>query len=284
MPPSSPLPTVRRRRLGVELRRLRERADLSATEAAALLGVTQSRISNIEAGRYGVSADRVRAFARAYDCSDKELVDALAAMTGDRKRGWWEEYRESLPTGLSDLAELEHHAAALRVAQVINIPGLLQTTDYARAVFREAVPTLLPHEIEYRVSHRIKRQAILYRDTPPAYTAIIHEAALRMEFGGSTTAKAQLDHLLGMSERDNITIVVIPFNGTAFPSSGHGVDYLSGAVPQLDTALLDVAEGGACIDSAAKLEKYRLILDRMKNVALSPRASRDLIHRIGQGF
>lgn len=175
-----------------------------------------------------------------------------------------------------------HHAAAVRVAQVINIPGLLQTTDYARAVFREAVPPLLPHDIEHRVSHRIKRQAILYRDAPPQYTAIIHKAALRMQFGGPATAKAQLEHLIGMSERENVTIVVIPFDGTSFPSSGHGVNYLYGPVQQLDTALLDIAQGGAHIDAAATLEKYRLVLDRMEEVALPPGPSRDLLRRIAQ--
>ncbi|MCD9141802.1 helix-turn-helix domain-containing protein [Streptomyces albireticuli] len=282
MPPSTPLPTVRRRRLGTELRRLRERADLSATEAGMRLGITQSRVSNIEAGRYGVSAERVRALARNYDCSNQSLIDALASMTGERRRGWWEEYRETLPAGLIDLAELEHHATSLRVAQVINIPGLLQTADYARAIFHEAVPPLLPHDLEFRVSHRIKRQAILYRDNPPPYTAIIHEAALRMRFGGTATADGQLDHLLSMSERDNITIAVIPFGGRPFPTSGQGVDYLHGPVTQLDTVQIDTEHGGALIDSAAQLQKYRLVLDRMENAALPPAASRDLIHRVAR--
>ncbi|MFI9308253.1 helix-turn-helix domain-containing protein [Streptomyces triculaminicus] len=280
MPPSTPPPTVRRRRLGTELRRLRERADLSATEAAARLGITQSRVSNIEAGRYGVSADRVRAFARSYDCSDQVLIDALAAMTGERKRGWWEEYRDTLASGLIDLAELEHHATAVRIAQLINIPGLLQTTDHARALFREAVPPLLPHEIEHRVSFRIKRQAVLYRDKSYPYTAIVHEAALRMQFGGPAATKAQLEHLIDMSQRRNITVAVIPFDGASFPTSGHGVDYVHGPVPQLDTAVLEGAHGGALVDSAAQLEKYHLTMERMEKAALGPTQSRDLIHRI----
>ncbi len=282
MPPSTPLPTVRRRRLGIELRRLRERADLSATEAGVLLGATQSRISNIEAGRYGVSAERVRTLARNYDCTDIALIEALAAMTGDRKRGWWEEYREMLPSALLDLAEAEHHATALRVTQVITIPGLLQTPEHARAIFREFVPALMPHEVEYRVSHRIKRQAVLFRDDPPPYTAIIHEAALRMQFGGRETACAQLAHLLTLSERPNITIVVIPFDGTTFPVSGHGVDYFHGPVTQLDTVHLDAAHGGQLVDAAASLERYRLMLDRMESVALDPTDSRDLMHRIAK--
>ncbi|WP_424887544.1 helix-turn-helix domain-containing protein [Streptomyces sp. XH2] len=284
MPPSTPSPTIRRRRLGAELRRLRERADLTATEAGARLGITQSRVSSIEAGRYGVSAERVRTFAINYDCADQALVDALAAMTGERKRGWWEEYRDTLPGGLTDLAELEHHATALRVAQVIHIPGLLQTTDQARTIFREAVPRLLPHEIEYRVSHRIKRQAVLYRDTPPPYTAIIHEAALRMQFGGRVIAKAQLDHLLDMGERADITILVIPFGSVAFPTTGHGADYFHGPVPQLDTLALDIAHGGAMIDAPAQLEKYRQMLDRMETVALDQKASRELIHHIAKAI
>ncbi|HCA85241.1 MAG TPA: transcriptional regulator [Streptomyces sp.] len=282
MPPSPQLPTARRRRLGTELRRLRQRTDLSATEAAARVGVTQSRISNIEAGRYGVSADRVRTLARHYDCSDRALVDALASMTGERKHGWWEEYREMLPSALLDLAELEHHATGIRAAQVINIPGLLQTTDHARALFREAVPALLAHEIEHRVSHRIKRQAVLHRGGPPGYTAIIHEAALMMRFGGRKTSLEQLRHLLAMSERENVTVAVIPFARSSFPTSAQGVDYFCGPVAQLDTVQIDTSHGGELVDSGAQVERYRLVLDRMEEVALPPDRSRDLVHRILQ--
>lgn len=280
MAASSPQATIRKSRLGTELRRLRERADLTATEAGALFGVTQSRISNIEAGRYGVSADRVRALAQTYNCSDQRLVDALAAMTGERRRGWWEEYREQLPSRLIDLSELEHHAKAFRVAQVINIPGLLQTVDYARAIFGAGVPPLRPHDVEFRASHRLKRQAALFRTDRPPYTAVVHEAALRMEFGGPAVAKAQLSHLLDLSEEPNITIVVIPFKGQPFSPSGHGVDYLSGSVPELDTVLVDGVQGGVLFDAPAHLEKYRMILDQMEKAALAPAESRDLIHRI----
>ncbi|GAA2493890.1 helix-turn-helix transcriptional regulator [Streptomyces thermolineatus] len=280
MTPISALPTARRRRLGAELRRLRERADLSATEAAALLGATQSRISNIEAGRYGVSGDRVRTLARNYNCSDRQLVDALAGMTGERKRGWWEEYRETLSPGLLDLAELEHHAVALRVSQVIHIPGLLQTADQARVIFGAAVPPLLPHEVEQRVSFRIRRQEVLHRDDPLPYTAIIHEAALRMQFGGARTTRSQLRHLLRMSEQDNVAVLVVPFGGPPFPSSGQGVDYFHGPVGQLDTVQIDTDHGSELIDAPARLERYRLVLDRMAEAALDPGESRDVIHRL----
>ncbi|GHA47154.1 transcriptional regulator [Streptomyces tauricus] len=273
-------PTARRLRIGTELRRLRERAGMTAVQAARSLGTTQAQISNIEANRFGVSGERVRTLARIYGCGDEPFVDALADMAANRTRGWWEEYRDVLPSPLLDLAEMEHHATALRVAQVINIPGLLQTPDHARALFHEAVPPLRPHEIEHLVSYRLKRQAVLFRDNPVPYTAIIHEAALRMQFGGREVARTQLRHLLEAGEQPNITLRVIPFDGTSFPTAGHGLDYASGPVTALDTAALDTSHGNELINAVGKLETYRLVLDRMEGATLKPAASHKLIATI----
>ncbi|MCM2517203.1 helix-turn-helix domain-containing protein [Streptomyces griseoincarnatus] len=281
MPPTNN-PTLRQRRLGAELRKLRERAGLTATGAGELLGVNQARISMIETGRTPVSADRIHSMAHAYACPDAALVDALAAMTGRRSRGWWEEYREHLPVGLIDLAELEHHAAALRVALVVHIPALLQTTEHARALFCEAVPPLRQYEIEHRVTHRIKRQGILHRENPPPYTAVIHESALHMGYGGSTTVRAQLRHLLDMSELEHVTVRIIPFGKGSFPGTGQSIDYLLGPVPQLDTVQLDTHHGCEFLDAEAQLNKYRSVLDRMESNALEPVESRNLIHRLAK--
>ncbi|MBT3153017.1 helix-turn-helix transcriptional regulator [Streptomyces sp. CHD11] len=281
MPPTNN-PTLRQRRLGAELRKLRERAGLTATGAGELLGVNQARVSMIETGRTPVSADRIHSMAHAYACPDAALVDALAAMTGRRSRGWWEEYREHLPAGLIDLAELEHHATALRVALVVHIPALLQTTEHARALFCEAVPPLRQFEIEHRVTHRIKRQGVLHRADPPPYTAVIHESALHMGYGGPTTVRTQLRHLLDMSELEHVTVRIIPFGKGSFPGTGQSVDYLSGPVPQLDTVQLDTHHGCEFLDAEAQLSKYRSVLDRMEANALKPAESRDLIHRIAQ--
>ncbi|MER5212237.1 DUF5753 domain-containing protein [Streptomyces sp. NPDC002838] len=119
-------------------------------------------------------------------------------------------------------------------------------------------------------------------DSGAVHAAIIHEAALRMRFGGREVARAQLDHLVKMSEQPHIALRVIPFDGTAFPTVGHGLDYVYGPVPALDTAQLDAAHGSELIDSVAQLAKYRLILDRMEEATLEPTQSRDLIHHIAQ--
>lgn len=275
-------PTGRQLRFGAELRKLRERAGLTSTAAAQLLGMKQAQVSNMETGRVGVSAERVRTLACHYDCPDKALIEAIVNMTGDRKRGWWEEYREILPAGLLDLAEVEHHATRLCTAITVHIPGLLQTNDHARELFRQVVPELSPPDIEHRVSFRIKRQAVLFRDAPTPYLAIIHEAALRMQFGGTGVAKGQLQHLLDMSERDHITVKVLPFAAGSFPGSGQSLFYSRGAVPQLDTVHLDQSHGPAFLDAEAQLSKYRVLLERMEAKALSPKESRNLIHTIGQ--
>jgi transcriptional regulator with XRE-family HTH domain len=275
-------PTARRQRLGAELRKLRERAGLTATQAAALLGGNQARISNIEAGRYGVSAERVRALACHYDCANAELVEALAAMTGDRKRGWWEEYREILSNGLLDLAELEHHGRRLRTAHTSGIPGLLQTLDHAREIMRQVVPALPPSDVEHRISFRIKRQAVLDRQDAVPYQAVIHEAALRMRFGGRSVAVRQLQHLLDTGQRDHITIRVIPFAAGAFPGSGQPLYYVHGPVPELDTVQLDQAHGPVLLDAEAQLHKYRQVFARLESLALDATESADFIHNIAK--
>ncbi|MEU2788407.1 helix-turn-helix transcriptional regulator [Streptomyces sp. NPDC007100] len=277
-------PTARQQRLGAELRKLREKAGMTASAAGALLGGNQARISNIETGRAPISAERVRTLACNYDCADKELIEALAAMTGGRTRHWWEEYRGILPPGMLDLAELEHYATELRAAQTAILPGLLQTVDHARSVFQQGFPPLPPPEIEHRISLRIKRQAVLYRDDPAPYTAVLHEAALRMQFGGRAVTRAQLTHILEMSERDNITVVVIPFAAGAFPGSGQTFSYARGSVPQLDTVHLDQAHGVLFIDAEAQRIKYRTLLDQLEALALKPRPSRDFIHDIAQSL
>jgi transcriptional regulator with XRE-family HTH domain len=275
-------PTGRQLRFGTELRKLRERAGLTSTEAGQLMGIKQTQVSNMEAGRVGVSAERVHTLASHYDCLDRALVQALSDMTAQRIRGWWEEYREILPGGLIDLAEMEHHATRLTSGITAHVPGLLQIHDHAREVFRQVVPELSPPDIEHRLSFRIKRQAVLFNDSPTPYRAVIHEAALRMQFGGPAVTNKQLRHILDMSEHPHIAVQVIPFAAGAYPGSGQSILYAHGAVPQLDTVHLDQSHGSTLLNAEAQLDKYRVLLERMTDVALAPHASREFIHDIAQ--
>ncbi|KAA6221024.1 XRE family transcriptional regulator [Streptomyces albofaciens JCM 4342] len=279
MPPRT-TPTVRQQRLGAELRKLRESAGMTASAAGSLLGVDQARISNIERGRAGISATRVRTLACNYACGNQALIEALAAMAGDRTRHWWEEYRGTLPAGQLDIAEMEFHATEIRTAQTSTLPGLLQTIDHARVVFNQGVPPLPPHEVEHRTSFRIKRQAAIYRDGAAPYTAVIHEAALRMQFGGPSVARKQLEHIIAASERDNVTVLVIPFSAGEFPGSGQTIMYAAGPTPELDTVQLDQMGGPVFHDAAAQLSRYRAVVELLTRKALTAAASRDFIHSI----
>ncbi|MBT2395787.1 helix-turn-helix transcriptional regulator [Streptomyces sp. ISL-100] len=275
-------PTERQKRLGSELRKMRTSADVSAEFAAGLLGVDRGKISNIESGVRAISADRLRTLACNCDCTDEALVDALVEMAQPSRRGWWERYRGLLPQGLLDIAELEAYAVGMRAAYSMHIPGLLQTSDHALAVFRVVIPHLPEHEIALRLAHRVERQQVLDGENPPGFVAIVHEAALRMQFGGPSVARTQLHHLLRRSEQENVTLLVLPFEAGAFPGAGQTVLYAEGPVPQLDTVQIDNSHGPDFLYAEAQLAKYRAHLDWMEGIALSPEGSRDFIHNIAR--
>ncbi|MFF9125940.1 helix-turn-helix domain-containing protein [Streptomyces sp. NPDC014889] len=266
-------------RLATELRRLREAAGLNARQAAALLGVNPAQITHIESGLAGVSEQRLRRLASHYACTDEEFVNALVAMATDRTRGWWEEYRGSLPTPFLDLAELEHYATYLREVALLYVPGLLQTEDYARAVYSYRVPELPADETELRVRHRAERRVIL-ADTAVPYEAVIHEAALRIRVGDRTAARAQLAQILELSHADQATVRIIPFDLDGFAGATSTMKYAGGLVPKLDTVVRDGPNGTSFVDSEAQLAAFRTLFRKVESVSLDPARSRDFIHRL----
>ncbi|MCG8968185.1 helix-turn-helix transcriptional regulator [Streptomyces sp. CL12-4] len=275
-------PTARQMRLAIELRRLRDAAGLSAVDAAALLGTNRVQISHIESGLAGVSEERLRRLAAHYSCTDEAFVDALVAMATDRARGWWEEYRGSLPTSFLDLAELEHYSTYRRDLEFLFIPGLLQTEDYARAAFSSRVPVLPREELDLRVRHRMQRKAVLDGPTPAPYEAVIHEAALRIRVGDRAIARAQLARVLEFSEADHITVRVIPFDLDGFGGTWSPMMLAGGGVPKLDTAVRDAPHGTGFIDSEAQLGVLRTVFRRVEDVSLDRSRSRDFIRRLAK--
>ncbi len=270
-------PTARQTRVATELRRLREAADLNARQAAALLGVSPAQITHIESGLAGVSEKRLRRLASHYSCTDDEFIDALVVMATDRTRGWWEEYRGLLPTPFLDLSELDHHASFRREVAILFVPGLLQTEGYARAVFSSRVPELTSDELELRVRHRLNRQ----RMTIP-YEVVIHEAALRIRVGDRDNSRAQLARLVDLSQKDHITLRVIPFDLDGFSRASSTMTYVGGPLPKLDTVVRDLPHGSIFIDSDAQLSAYRTRFHKVEAVSLEPERSRDFIHKLAK--
>lgn len=241
-----------------------------------MLGVSNVQISQIEAGLSGVSEQRLRRLASHYACTDDELVDALVEMATDRTKGWWEEYRGLLPTPFLDLAELDHHATYVQDVAILHVPGLLQTENYARAVFSSRIPELTSEELDLRVRHRLTRQ----EKAAFPHEVIVHESALRIRVGDRIAARAQLVRLLEASESDRITLRVIPFDLDGFARASSTMTYVGGAVRKLDTVVRDAPHGAFLIDSEAQLGAYRTRFRKVEDVSLDPDRSRDFIHRL----
>ncbi|MFD6322997.1 helix-turn-helix domain-containing protein [Streptomyces sp. NPDC058442] len=281
MPPRSHA-TGRQVRLGAELRRLREAAGLKAREVAGLLNSTSAQMSQMELGFAGVSEERVRRLAAHYACTDEALIDALVAMATDRTRGWWEEYRGVLPPVFQDTAEVEHHATFLREVVITHVPGLLQTADYARALYTYVHPGLPESELTPRVEHRMKRHAVITGDHATPYETLIHECALRVRVAGRSVSRAQLQQILDRIEQGQAKVRVIPFDQDGFGGAGISMMYAGGPVPQLDTGLRDAPTGVAFIEADAQLKQLRTLFLRMQDASLAPTESRDFIHRLSK--
>ncbi|WRZ54766.1 DUF5753 domain-containing protein [Streptomyces sp. NBC_01314] len=255
---------------------------MKAREAAALLGADSVQMSQIESGVAGVSAARVRRLAAHYACADEGLIEALAAMATDRTRGWWEEYREVLPPVNLDLAEAEHHAALLREVVITYVPGLLQTPDYARAVFGYMRPELPDSELTPRVEHRMRRRTVIEGDAPTPYEAIVHEFALRIRVADRHVSRTQLRQILDRTDQEHVTVRVIPIDQDGFGGAGASMMYMGGPVPQLDTGLRETATGTAFIDAGPQLRTLRTLFRKVEEATLTPTASRDFIHRLSK--
>ncbi|WP_156725677.1 helix-turn-helix domain-containing protein [Streptomyces apocyni] len=278
-------PTERQRRLGAELRTMREHAGLSINDAAVMHGTDRTSVTNVETGRAGVSTDRVRVWAANYSCADSAYIDALAGMARERRAGntnWWDEYRGTLPAVLLDIAELEYHAVAIRAAQLTNMPGLLQHEDYVRAVFEEAVVPLAPADFERKLAFRLRRSEVIEGPRALPCTFLVHEAALRMRFGGLKVVRTQLAYLLEQSERENVTLRVLPFEAGGTPLAAGSTQYVRGPVPRLDTVQSDTPVGVSFQSAEAHLANYRVLLDRMEKRALAPKPSRDFIRELAR--
>ncbi|WP_405772352.1 helix-turn-helix transcriptional regulator [Streptomyces sp. NBC_00080] len=273
-------PTARQVRLGSELRKLREAAGKPAKEVAGLLGSSSAHMSQIEAGSSGISEERLRRLAAHCACTDEELIEALVGMATDRTRGWWEEYRGVLPQVNLDVAEAEHHAMFLREVVITHVPGLLQTPDYARTIFRYMRPELPESELRPRVEHRMRRRTVIEGDNPTPYETIVHEFALRVRVADRRTSLAQLRCILDQIEQGHAALRIIPTDQDGFAGAGASMMYMGGPVPRLDTCLRDTPTGTAFIDAEPHPAQLRTLFRKVEKATLDPSMSRDFIHRL----
>lgn len=259
---------------------MREQANLGGSQLARLLGCAPAQITQMETAKTGISVERLYTIAELCMCTNEPLVNALADIITDRgARGWWEEYRGVLPTDFLDVAELEGHARELTHFAMTYIPGLLQTRSYANALFTKGLLPLPQQEIDLRTTFRLRRQQVVRSGETP-YLALLHEAALRGQYGGRAVLRDQLFSLLEVSEHPGISIRVVPFEVADLPLPSEDFAHMAGPVPELDTIQVDAFYGSHLFDSPARLGRYRAALERIGSIALSENESRDFIRSI----
>ncbi|MFI8521402.1 helix-turn-helix domain-containing protein [Streptomyces sp. NPDC085481] len=281
---SSVNPTVRRRRLGQELRRLREAKNMTAEQVAERLLVSQSKISRLENGRRSISQRDVRDLCGVYEVEDERVVDSLMQMAKDsRQQGWWHAFGD-IP--YSVYIGLETDAESLRVYEPQIIPGLLQTHAYAEAVINGALPESAPADIDKRVTVRTRRQdRIKDEERPLRLWAVIDEGALRRVVGGKQLMVEQLEHLIEQSHLPHVTVQVLPFEMGAHPGiSGH---YAILEFPDTSDSSVVYIEGVTSdlyLEKAQDVAKYSVMYEHLRAQALNAEQTREFVTRIAKEY
>lgn len=276
-------PTVRLRRLGHEMRRLREAAGKSIHETSAELEWSTSKISRLENGlTKRPDVQNIRVLCAAYGVEDADLIENLVKLARDaRQRGWWTKYQDVF-TGT--FVGLEAEASSITTFELALIPGLLQTPEYMREV-AHAFLVRDPEEVERRVEARLERQRLLTRTNPPNYWAIIDETALARPFTSPEVHKRQLRKLLETGPLEHVKIQVLPTSAGLHPG-------LAGSFVILDfpessdrsVVFQETATDSLYLEDQHQIDRYTLILKHLCASALSVDASlawvSDMIDRL----
>lgn len=284
--PADVSPTVRRRRLGTSLRRLREARKLTLEDAAAHLECHKATISRLELGRSGVRQRDLRELLRLYRVADPQRIEALMEMARrGRESGWWQRHAGALRPGYTDFIELEAEAAEIGTYEPTLVPGLLQTADYGRAVISAHPAVRTEDEVERRLEVRTRRQSLLTDGRGTQFTAVIGEGALRSTVGGPATMQAQLQHLTEMADLPNVSVQLLPLDAGEHPG-GNG-PFVVFTFPLPEEGQVVCEEGliaTAYMDSPPEVKTYAAALDALRAAALSPRQSQNAIAELLAGY
>ncbi|MEU1401563.1 helix-turn-helix transcriptional regulator [Streptomyces sp. NPDC005728] len=277
-------PTVRRRRLGQELRRLRELKGMTAEEVAERLLVSQSKISRLENGRRSISQRDVRDLCGVYEVEDQRIVDSLMEMARDsRQQGWWHTFGD-IP--YSVYIGLETDAESLRVYEPQLVTGLLQTRAYAEALVQGALPETSTAEIEKRVQVRMRRQErITAENNPLRLWVVLDEAALKRVVGSRLVMREQLEHLIEMSQLPHVTVQVLPFEVGAHPGLNgqyailEFTDAADSSVVYLEGVTSDLY-----LEKAQDVQKYAVMYEHLRAQSLNVEQSRQYISTVAKTY
>ncbi|HET6298905.1 MAG TPA: helix-turn-helix transcriptional regulator [Kribbella sp.] len=260
---SEPGPTALRIMLGAHLRRLRERAAVSRSDAGWAIRASESKISRLELGRVGFKERDVLDLLSLYGVMEAAERDRLLQLARDANhRGWWHQYGDVTPDWFDAYLGLEAAAELIRTYEIQFVPGLLQTAEYTRAVARLTPGDRSDAEVEQVVALRTSRQKVFERQPALKLWAVIEESVLRRPIGGVTVLREQLEALLAAIKRPNITLQIIPTGDSGHAATGGAFSVLRFPEPDPpDVVYLEHLTSALYLDKRDDVDAYTRILD-----------------------
>jgi len=276
-------PTLRGRRLAMELQRRRETTGMSREEVARQLEWSTSTLFRIETGRSRPQPGNVRTLLELYGVTGAER-DGLIQLTREaRQPGWWHSFRDVLPNPYEVYIGLEAGAASIRNFEPVVVPGLLQTADYAREIFRNGPRELEREDVERRVEVRLARQEILARDDRPRLWAVIDEAVIHRVVGSVSVMRGQLRHLVESSQKGKTTIQVVPYRAGAHAGTIGAfviLDFPEATDPAV--VYVETLAGDMYLEERSDVNRYTLAFERLLAASLHPDDSVQMIERLAR--
>jgi transcriptional regulator with XRE-family HTH domain len=277
-------PTVRRRRLGSEIKRLRDAARVSGGTLAKKIGTSQPQLSRVENARGKLTTAQLEKLIKVFGVDERKAEEMRTLRRDGDVLGWWEQYSDVMPDNLELLIGLEAGAAWEQTYQDAFIPGLLQTPEYAKAVISSGAPFLRSADLPRIVQLRADRQQRLAA-TDFRLTAVINEAALHRWVGGREVMHAQLRHLLGAQHNATVEVLVLPYETGEHPAQGQSFTLLTFPEPE-DPAIvfLDYVHSSGFLEKAHEIRQHTSVFGAVISKALNPDDSMRKIAEIATTF
>jgi transcriptional regulator with XRE-family HTH domain len=283
MMPVRPSPTVRRRRLRYELRRLRDEHGLTIEQVQERSGgdIKSPSISRWESGERTVRPTDLRLLLDIYGV-DGERREALLTLARQAKeRGWWQSYGSAIPQWFQVYVGLEAEASSVRVYEAELVHGLLQTPGYYRAFLRAAPAAAVDAEADRKIEVRLARQERLTEQDPPEYWTVLNEAVIRRVVGGAEVMREQLGHIADMAALPHVNVQVLPFSAGEHPAMDGSFEILGFPEPaDPDVVYLENQAGSLYLEEQPEIDRYARMFSHLMAKALDPEESRRMIARI----
>ncbi|MGH3698694.1 MAG: helix-turn-helix domain-containing protein [Pseudonocardiaceae bacterium] len=279
-------PTVRWRKVARALRRWRHEAGLRLEDICTPLGWATSKLSRMERAEQAIGPADVLALATIYGIGEQERDRYVALALQSRQKGWWTPFKtgDAIPEEFEEFVGLESEASRMRSYHDMVVPGLLQTEDYVTALARAWLPRVSDQAVEERVRLRMARQARLHDGLPLRLDSVVTEAALRQQVGGLEVMREQLRHLLDMIELPHVSVQVMPAVAGAYPAQNCPFSLLSFPDPEdHDVASVEYLDGVVYVEDTQDVDRFILVFDGLKQQALGPSESAELVRGLVEG-